>query len=231
MTDAWPRDQIDHANLDRVDNRWGNLREATPRRQRTNAPAPSTNTSGYKGVSRHHTGKWVAHIRINGRPTSPLRHPRAGVCCLRVRRPETLRRLCETCGGQVGSPDRQDHYETGTHWVKYRFPGLHAEKSRHGKLCWYYRIGKGKRIRIRGLFPNAEWATRRRGEEPRRAWRPRRRPKTPFAGSLANTRIPLLGGGLLHQRGQHGRPFFGARSKPRATCRCIKSPNRQSGRP
>lgn len=41
--------------------------------------------------------------------------------------------------------------------AKYKYPGLHSEKSRHGKRCFYYRSGKGKRTRIRGIFGTAAW--------------------------------------------------------------------------
>jgi hypothetical protein len=59
MTAAWPR-QIDHVNLNRADNRWCNLREATTSQNLANARMPSTNTSGFKGVSRapHGVGWW-----------------------------------------------------------------------------------------------------------------------------------------------------------------------------
>lgn len=65
MTDEWPVDEIDHADLDRANNRWRNLREATQPQNMANRGALPTNTSGFKGVCWHKaTGKWTAQIRI-----------------------------------------------------------------------------------------------------------------------------------------------------------------------
>ncbi|PNE10603.1 MAG: HNH endonuclease [Beijerinckiaceae bacterium] len=50
MTGEWPKDQIDHVNLNKGDNRWCNLREADNSKNRANTPPPSTSTSGYKGA-------------------------------------------------------------------------------------------------------------------------------------------------------------------------------------
>ena len=67
MTGRWPKDQIDHINGDRADNRWHNLREATNtenarNRQRLNR----NNTSGVTGVYwDKQKGKWRAKIRVN----------------------------------------------------------------------------------------------------------------------------------------------------------------------
>lgn len=68
MTGRWPADQIDHINLDRADNRWCNLREATNTQNQANRGPRPTNTSGYKGVYWHRRiGKWHASISVDGR--------------------------------------------------------------------------------------------------------------------------------------------------------------------
>jgi len=68
MTGKWPEDQIDHEDTDRANNRWGNLREATASQNLANRAAPSSNSSGFKGVSWHKkTGKWAASIKKMGK--------------------------------------------------------------------------------------------------------------------------------------------------------------------
>ena len=64
----WPRKNIDHKNLNKLDNRIDNLREATHSQNMINVPRPKNNTSGFKGVSfskRHKS--WCACITINYR--------------------------------------------------------------------------------------------------------------------------------------------------------------------
>ena len=69
MTGAWPKDQIDHINLDKYDNRFTNLRESDQCENMSNRNAPSHNTSGYKGVSWHkYMGMWVARIQTRRKP-------------------------------------------------------------------------------------------------------------------------------------------------------------------
>lgn len=68
MTGQWPSSEIDHKNLDRADNRWENLREATRAQNQCNIAAPATNTSGVKGVTWHRRcGKWQASITKDGK--------------------------------------------------------------------------------------------------------------------------------------------------------------------
>lgn len=58
----------DHSNIESLDNhRKGNLREATPAQQNANTGRKKSNSSGYKGVSKHWGGLYVAHIRIDGK--------------------------------------------------------------------------------------------------------------------------------------------------------------------
>ena len=68
MTGEWPGLHIDHANSDRSDNRWANLREATYSQNNANSIVRKDNKSGFKGASR--SGKrlgWQACIRWEGR--------------------------------------------------------------------------------------------------------------------------------------------------------------------
>lgn len=63
----WPIKQIDHINMNRSDNRWVNLREASNSDNMQNRGRPKTNISGFKGVSLHtHYNKWVARIQAKG---------------------------------------------------------------------------------------------------------------------------------------------------------------------
>jgi len=65
MTGEWPKEQIDHINMDKTDNRWNNLRLATPSQNTCNQSARSTNKVGMKGVSPN--GKrFSAQITIDG---------------------------------------------------------------------------------------------------------------------------------------------------------------------
>ncbi len=59
--------ETDHINGDGLDNRRVNLRIATTSQNQANTGAPTTNTSGFKGVSRlKRDEKWRAQIRSNG---------------------------------------------------------------------------------------------------------------------------------------------------------------------
>lgn len=58
---------VDHINHDTLDNRRSNLRAVQPSQNALNRGAQSNNTSGFKGVSRTHTGRWRASIRANGK--------------------------------------------------------------------------------------------------------------------------------------------------------------------
>ncbi len=60
----WPREQIDHINGNRSDNRICNLREVTPHQNRLNKGILRNNTSGLKGVYQF-KGKWKAQIQFN----------------------------------------------------------------------------------------------------------------------------------------------------------------------
>ncbi len=71
VTGQWPVQQIDHINGLRHDNRWLNLRAASPVQNSRNAKRRSINKSGAKGVRWHkRSRKWNAEIRVNGRQIS-----------------------------------------------------------------------------------------------------------------------------------------------------------------
>lgn len=67
VTGEWPAFQIDHANLNKADNRWSNLRQATNSQNHANVGKRRHNTSGIKGVYWHKRRcKWQAAIMVNG---------------------------------------------------------------------------------------------------------------------------------------------------------------------
>ena len=64
-TGAWPTAEIDHENLDRGDNRFANLRDATHFQNNQNKSKMKTNVSGFKGVHFHKgSGLWRAQITV-----------------------------------------------------------------------------------------------------------------------------------------------------------------------
>ena len=62
----WPKDQIDHINGIRDDNRITNLREATNQQNQWNRPVKKGATTGIKGVRRHQKGFQVS-VQKDGR--------------------------------------------------------------------------------------------------------------------------------------------------------------------
>ncbi len=66
MNGEWPKDQLDHINRNRSDNRIANLREVSHKQNQQNAGKSSTNTSGHTGVSwNKQNSKWRALIMHN----------------------------------------------------------------------------------------------------------------------------------------------------------------------
>ena len=56
---------VDHINGDRSDNRRSNLRSVTATQNSQNSKMRSSNRTGYKGVSKHVSGKFHARICVN----------------------------------------------------------------------------------------------------------------------------------------------------------------------
>lgn len=67
---AWPTaEHMDHINRVRHDNRICNLREASRSENGQNVSLSSSNSSGYRGVSRcNKYNCWRAQIKLNGKP-------------------------------------------------------------------------------------------------------------------------------------------------------------------
>jgi hypothetical protein len=66
----WPRQQIDHINHVRDDNRIANLRECTNAENRQNIRPEGYGVSGYLGVSPAYDGYgWIANITVNQKLT------------------------------------------------------------------------------------------------------------------------------------------------------------------
>lgn len=64
---VWPKEELDHEDRVRTNNRLLNLREATQVQQTMNTGLRKDNTSGVKGVNRHsQSGRWHARIGIPG---------------------------------------------------------------------------------------------------------------------------------------------------------------------
>lgn len=64
----WPKDQIDHINRDKSDNRIANLRESSNSSNQWNSGVYSNSTTGYRGVSWHKKSqKYWARIGHQGR--------------------------------------------------------------------------------------------------------------------------------------------------------------------
>jgi hypothetical protein len=57
---------IDHKNLDGLDCRWDNLREASIDENNRNRPANRNCRSGYRGVCQLKSGRWCASIQHDG---------------------------------------------------------------------------------------------------------------------------------------------------------------------
>jgi hypothetical protein len=70
VTGNWPPNRIDHQNRIKSDNRWTNLRDATPSQNAGNSGVCINNKSGIKGVCFvASTGKWQAQIKVFGKQT------------------------------------------------------------------------------------------------------------------------------------------------------------------
>ena len=72
MTGEWPDPFVDHRDLNKHNNAWVNLREATKSQNQANIGLIKSNVSGFKGVSRYRAGEaygksWQASISKDGK--------------------------------------------------------------------------------------------------------------------------------------------------------------------
>ena len=64
----WPKDQLDHIDTDKLNNRIANLREAcTAENQQNQRKAHRNNRSGLLGATLHRNKFWRAQIAVNGK--------------------------------------------------------------------------------------------------------------------------------------------------------------------
>lgn len=66
---VFPKGRLDHVNGIKTDNRIINLREATPSQNMMNSPAPRSNSTGFKNVSRNRGGFLVC-VKANKKSVS-----------------------------------------------------------------------------------------------------------------------------------------------------------------
>ncbi len=67
MTGAWPEREIDHHDLDGLNDTWHNLRLATRAQNLANRPVQKNNLTGMKGVGRQKNGRYYARITVDGK--------------------------------------------------------------------------------------------------------------------------------------------------------------------
>jgi hypothetical protein len=67
MTGYWPKQDIDHINRQRADNRWCNLREVSRSKNLHNTDLRKDNSSGFKGIQWDAArNKWHTRIKVEG---------------------------------------------------------------------------------------------------------------------------------------------------------------------
>jgi hypothetical protein len=81
VTGKWPEHEIDHRDLDKLNNRFDNLRPATRSQNTCNKPVETRSSTGVRGVTRRENGKFRAIITVQRKrihlgtfDTLPLAH-------------------------------------------------------------------------------------------------------------------------------------------------------------
>ena len=71
MTGSFPKEAVDHINLDKLDNRWCNLREATVKENSYNRKVQADSTTGIKGLYER-KGAWQVRVMVNAKAYTRL---------------------------------------------------------------------------------------------------------------------------------------------------------------
>ena len=75
QTGHWPEKYIDHIDGNGLNNKWSNLREATPSQNSANQKVRSDSKSGHRGISYDKLrNMWYAYINVDGRRKHLGRH-------------------------------------------------------------------------------------------------------------------------------------------------------------
>jgi hypothetical protein len=68
VTGLWPARDIDHRNLNKDDNAFCNLREATDSQNHANSPLSKRSSSGLKGANfNRFYNRWQSYIKVDGK--------------------------------------------------------------------------------------------------------------------------------------------------------------------
>jgi hypothetical protein len=67
VTGEWPEHEIDHRDLDKTNNRFSNLRQATRRQNTCNKSVQKNSKTGVRGVNRRDNGKFRAYVCVLGK--------------------------------------------------------------------------------------------------------------------------------------------------------------------
>lgn len=152
---AGGKDEIDHINMDTLDNRRANLRACSRSQNMANSKKRSHNTSGYKGVNWHVPSKaWAARIGVENKRiflgyfNTPEEAAKAYDLAARKYFGD-FSRLNEALQPENTKPRTPHHNTSG-------FPGVSWKKD-SGKWMARHTVGPYKRVSL-GLFESAEEA-------------------------------------------------------------------------
>jgi len=67
VTGNWPEHELDHRDLNKLNNRFDNLRPATRSQNTSNKPVQKNSKTGVRGVNRRENGKFRAYVGVHGK--------------------------------------------------------------------------------------------------------------------------------------------------------------------
>lgn len=98
MTGEWPPAEIDHRDLDKSNNRWGNLRPATRSQNCANKKVRRDSQTGIKGLSLRSNGKY--QVSIQNRYVGVFKTKAAAAAAYEREIRKAFGRFANTGGGQ-----------------------------------------------------------------------------------------------------------------------------------